>query len=76
MYVSTPLRNTTVRSIRAFLLPAVDSGFTKVSPVEPVMRYRWPETLGHRQLRKRRVKSCKPLSSQHPASNHQVDEYV
>jgi hypothetical protein len=76
MYVSTALRNINVRSTRLFLLPTIDSGIAKASPIEPVMRYRWPETLGHRLLRKRSVKSSKPLSSKYPASNHQVDEYV
>lgn len=76
MHVSTALRNTTVRSTPLFLQPTIDSAVSQVFPIEPVIRYRWPETFGHRLLRKRRVQSSKPFSSNYAASDHQVDEYV
>jgi hypothetical protein len=48
-----------------------------VTPVDPVSRYRKPETLGHLPLRRRRRKPSKPYpSSKQPPNDHQVDEYA
>lgn len=47
-----------------------------VRPVDPVARYRKPETLGHRPLRKRRRKSPLPLSNGKQSPEKQVDEYA
>lgn len=45
-------------------------------PVDPVVRYRRPETLGYRPLRKRRRKTTSPLPDSRQSPEHRVDEYA
>lgn len=47
-----------------------------VRPVDPAARYRKPETLGHRPLRKRRRKNPLPFSNDKQSPEKQVDEYA
>ncbi len=77
MYISTALRSTQVSSKRLPLLASGYSAASTVFPVDPISRYPKPETLGHRPLRKRRIKRLKPaLSGPYLSTDHQVDEYV
>lgn len=48
-----------------------------LTPVDPVSRYRRPETLGHPPLRRRRRRAPQPYpTSKRPPNDHQVDEYA
>jgi hypothetical protein len=58
------------------MLAATDTPSGIISPVDPVARYRRPETLGRRLVRKRRRKAPPTLPESRQSPEHRVDEYA